>query len=297
MEETEKEMKTMYLVRERGMSAEMATALKDPDKVLEKIKNLVINSQETYDAAAAERIAINKHKTLLERIWKYESAPISAAYDKLRALFVTKEDTGAQDYMEEALKLLGEKLIAYKKWCDAEDARKQREANELAEKAEQKRKDELAAQEKRWIEKGMNYAQVSAEYRKQADTETDEKEKARLNGLADIAQLKADKADEKAIEKQQAAQAVFIPPQVLRSSFQQAAGTSMQDHWTAKIDGNDEDVALKLLFDAVVSGKADLSYLTFNWPALNRVAPTKRNISKVPGIIFVNNPISKSARK
>lgn len=270
----------LYLVQRQEMTVELATALVDPELVLEKIKNLVVTDQATYEAAAAERIAINKQVASLEELRKKNVAPINAAFDDVQSKFINKAKTGAIDYRKAGIALIDQKLLDYENYLKAEAAKEQERLAEIARKADEKRRAELAEQEARQREKERQAREAEAAAIAAGNAEAAAK-----------AAAAAAKAAEEAAKRQEAAAQVYTPPPVVVPQFTRAAGTAVRDNWTATVTD------LMALVKAVASGQVEIAFLQADMTALNRQAKASKNTRMIPGVEFKNVPGMSSSRK
>ena len=267
--------------------AELVKILQQPAAVLAKLKNLIIGDDATYQSAAAERRKIKTLTAQIDSIRVDEKKPVLDASRTIDARY--KEPL---DYLKQADIMIGKKLVA---WDDhvKEEARKEQERqNEIARKAEDKRRAVLAEQEARQREKERIAREEQERLEREAAMAKNAEERERLAQEAEKRQKEADRAAEEAEKRQAAAEAVQIDAPVVMAAPAKAEGTHYKDQWRAEV------VDLKALIDAVAAGRSPEMFILANQSALDKQAKATKDLMPVAGVKFWNDriPVSKKIK-
>lgn len=184
--------------------------------------------------------------------------PIAAAYASHKAIVAAKR--AHADPVDEAERIVKQKMGAYRQKQEDEARERQRVAEEAARKV---------------AEEARRVAEAAA--RKAA-------EEARA---AEVARLKAE-GDKKAAAAAARA-AIYVPPVVVAPPAPvvvphvapaTAAGVSFRERWTASV------ADFPALVRAVADGKAPIALLAPDMSALNRHATAYKATAPIPGVVF-----------
>ncbi len=107
----------------------------------------------------------------------------------------------------------------------------------------------------------------------------EEKRRKELNEQADNWDAKGNA--EKAEERREAAEQVYVAPKPVTPTAQKAEGQAIKTVWTAEL------IDLASLVAAVAEGKASSNFISANMVELNKQAKATKDTMEVPGVRFV----------
>lgn len=224
------------------------------DECLERVVQVDVVSQDTYEKAATFLKEIKEKAKTIELERKKITGPIDAAKAAVQALFKRP-----QEVLAEAERVLKDKMLAYT------------EAQEKKRREEQERLERIAAEDRRKKE------EQERAWREKEEAKRREAEKLAAEGKADEArkaQEDADKAaakaDERAFESQNIAAPIAAP------KVDKVAGVSCRDEWFAEVTD----------FAALPD-----EYKLPDLVKLNKQAKATKDSVKVPGVVFKSKKV------
>lgn len=242
------------------------------EQAVELAEVFEIDSDEMYEAAGHELVAIKKRMNEVEAERKRLKAPILEAAKRVDGLFKTPLDR-----FRKAESIYKRSMQTYH---DAKE-RERREAQRAAE-AEQRRL-EAEAREKHQAEL------------ERAKAEASEREREALEKAEELAQAgKPEEADRLLEEYEIEARhvAATIPPEpaptvptVHVPETPKASGVSYRDNWKAEVTD------LDALLQAIVEGKAPKSLVKIDSAKLNQLAKAMKDELRYPGVRAYNDRV------
>lgn len=279
-----------------------AQELTSANTALDFAMQVAVTSQTTYELAASEVQSLKARRDKLEQARTKLKAPILEAGRQIDALFKP-----AIENLDAAIDTVKGTMLTYQRDLErkaAEERRRHEEevrraqAEAMRKAAEERAKAEAEARRKREEEERARQAADEAARRAReareagdrAAAEAAEKERREAEARERAAREQAAKAAQKGDERAHAALAKAAEvaarpaPEAEKAT---AKGVSTRTLWSAEV------VDLKLLVDAVASGKAPITWLMANERALNDAAKSLKGDlgTFAPGVRAVEKPI------
>jgi hypothetical protein len=205
-------------------------AAEQAEAYLETAKSIKIISQPHYEKAAITLKTIKAFSKQLEEERTKITKPMDAAKAAVMNLF-RKPAT----ILEDAEKAIKSAMIAYDNEQEKIRAEKERMAREAAAKEEARQRKIKEDQERAWREKQEAARKEAEALAQKAAKEKNEAKRAEMEAQAAKARQEEAKAQEKADERAQQAQEVFVPVEAVEKTTEQPKGTSFRTVWEFEI--------------------------------------------------------------
>jgi hypothetical protein len=215
-------------------------------QVIEKETNDVVNNANSFRVATQEEYdAGNVFLRTVKDLQKKVKETFSPIVKKAHEAHkeAKAQEKKHLDPLIEAEKIVKQKSLVWLEEQENIRLEKEKKEREKAEAEEKKRKEELERQAKNWEEKGNV---------------------------------------EKAEERREQAEEVYIPPAPVESTATKAAGQSIKVTWSAEV------VDLMALVKGVVAGTVPLACIEANMPVLNKQAVALKEQFNYPGVKAVS---------